>query len=280
MENSILDLGTLAGPVAVFGGPYSNLAATEAMRQQAEALDIPPERVICTGDLVAYCAEPEQTVGLIRDWGIPVVMGNCEESLASGALDCGCGFEQGTRCDLLSVGWYRYASQRISAAGKDWMAGLPRQICFHLNGRSFAVVHGGVGQINRFVFASMDESVFVEEFSHTDAEVVIGGHCGLPFGRPVGQRSWLNAGVIGMPANEGTRDGWWMLLEPEGDAIRCRWQRLDYDAEESARRMVQAGLAGGYADALLSGRWPSLDILPETEKRAQGIRLELADLLI
>ena len=25
-------------------------------------------------------------------------MGNCEESLAEGSSDCGCGFEEGTRC--------------------------------------------------------------------------------------------------------------------------------------------------------------------------------------
>ncbi len=57
-QHERLDLGCLTGPVLVFGGPYSNLAATQAMRQQAEDLAIPPNRVICTGDLIAYCAEP------------------------------------------------------------------------------------------------------------------------------------------------------------------------------------------------------------------------------
>ena len=46
----------------MFGGPYSNLSATRAMRAQATALGIPPDRIFCNGDLVAYCAEPEQTV--------------------------------------------------------------------------------------------------------------------------------------------------------------------------------------------------------------------------
>ena len=30
-------------------------------------------------DVVAYCAEPVETVALIRDWGCAVVMGNCED---------------------------------------------------------------------------------------------------------------------------------------------------------------------------------------------------------
>ena len=48
-------------PILVFGGPYSNLRATQAMRARAEELGIPPSSTICTGDVVAYCAEPEET---------------------------------------------------------------------------------------------------------------------------------------------------------------------------------------------------------------------------
>ena len=98
--NLNLDLGRLTGPLLVFGGPYSNRQATEALRAEAERLGIPPERCICTGDVVAYCADPVGTTDLIRDWGCPVVMGNCEESLAEGAEDCGCGFLSGSTCDL------------------------------------------------------------------------------------------------------------------------------------------------------------------------------------
>jgi len=84
-----LDLGELSGPVLVFGGPYSNLEAARAIRAEAARLGVPPARTICTGDVVAYCADPGATVALVRDWGIAVVMGNVEESLGAGAGDCG-----------------------------------------------------------------------------------------------------------------------------------------------------------------------------------------------
>jgi len=34
--------------------------------------------------------------------------------------------------------------------------------------------------------------------------------------------------------------------------------------------MQQEGLANGYADCLLSGLWPSTDILPKVEKEKTG----------
>ena len=47
-------------------------------------------------ELAHDCADPVATVAAVRDWGISVIMGNCEESLGWNKDDCGCGFEEGT----------------------------------------------------------------------------------------------------------------------------------------------------------------------------------------
>ena len=60
-----LDLGPLDGPVQCFGGPYSNAQATEAVLAEAKARNIPAGRVICTGDVVAFWAEPEASAGMV-----------------------------------------------------------------------------------------------------------------------------------------------------------------------------------------------------------------------
>src|SRR5260370_40490830 len=77
------------GPAIVFGGPYGNPEATRALLEQAARLGVPGERMVCTGDVVAYCADPAATVDLVRRSGARVVMGNCEESLAARNGDCG-----------------------------------------------------------------------------------------------------------------------------------------------------------------------------------------------
>lgn len=272
-----LNLGRLSGPVLVFGGPYSNLAATEAMRRRAEELNIPAQRVICSGDLIAYCAEPQETLQLIRDWGIAVVMGNCEESLGWSAPDCGCGFETGMTCSLLSVEWYQYASRKVEDLERAWMRTLPRSVSFSLAGCRIKVVHGGVQQINRFIFPSTAETVKREELDLAGSDILIGGHSGLPWGQQIDNRAWLNSGVIGLPANDGTQDGWYLVLTPEEDHIHCSWQRLSYPAVESHDAMRAAGLKSGYAETLLSGLWPSMDVLPVVEQSHSGEPLVLND---
>ena len=179
------DLGLLEGPLLIFGGPYGNLQATTAMRDVAEQRSIPPKRIICTGDLVAYCAEPIETVRLIRDWGIPVVMGNCEQSLAKGATDCGCGFESRSTCSALSAEWFRYVDEKISDVDRIWMSKLPQTLTFKLAGRRLVVIHGGVTQINRFLFASTSAEDKLAELKGLGANIdgLIAGHCGIPFGQ-------------------------------------------------------------------------------------------------
>ncbi|MDA0998774.1 MAG: metallophosphoesterase family protein, partial [Proteobacteria bacterium] len=233
------------GPVLLFGGPYSNLLATLAMQAEAVRLGMPPERVICTGDVVAYAAEPAETVRLIRDWGIRTVMGNCEESLGFAAQDCGCGFEAGSDCDLLSRRWYAYSDARLGGDDRAWMRGLPRSIIFTLAGRRFAVVHGSADEINEFVFETSDDASKRAGFDALGVDAVIGGHAGIPFSQLIDGRLWHNAGVIGMPAHDGTARVWYSMLRVTDAGIAISRHALSYDHAAAAAAMRAASLPEG-----------------------------------
>jgi predicted phosphodiesterase len=272
----MLDLGRIDDPLFVFGGPYSNIQATEAVLERAREQGFSASRIICTGDVVAYCANPVETTTAIRQSGIHVVMGNCEESLGFDRGDCGCGFTEDSACDVLSRQWFDFASQRITADDKAWMRALPRQISFEMAGQRFTVVHGSPSQISGWVFGSTAQQVKNAEMDEAACDGMIAGHCGLPFiSTTEDHRMWFNAGVIGMPANDGTPRGWYGIVQPgDGDGIQMRMEPFDYDHDAAARAMQNAGLADGYAKALVTGLWPNMDVLPEKEKHDQGRALE------
>lgn len=279
MAEAFLDAAD--GPVLVFGGPYSNLPATRAVFAAAAEHGIPPGRMICTGDVVAYGADPQACVELIRARGVVTVMGNCEEQLAADAPDCGCGFAPGSACDTAASAWFGFARARIDGDARHWMAQLPRRVDLLIGGRRFAVVHGAPSRINRFVFASDPDALFAAEFDAVGpVDGVIAGHCGLGFTRGIGGRIWHNAGAIGLPANDGTPRGWYSVLTPQGDGLRIETYPLAYDHRAAAEAMRVAGLPDDYATAIETGIWPSLDILPLPERAAtatvrRGDRVDL-----
>lgn len=269
----------LDAPWLVFGGPYSNLHATRALLAEAARRGIPPARILCTGDVVAYAADAAATTALVMHSGVHVVMGNCEEQLAAGAEDCGCGFAEGTACDLLARGWYEHARREVTPAQRAWMGRLPRRLTLRLpDGRRLAAIHGGATEINRFLFASAPEPTLAAEIAATGCDGIIGGHSGIPFARPVGQGVWINAGAIGMPAHDGTPRVWFSLLTPRTEGLAVSFHALGYDHAGAAAGMRRARLAEGYAAALETGLWPSEDVLPAAERARRGVPLQPAGL--
>ncbi|MHA3978724.1 metallophosphoesterase family protein [Halovulum sp. GXIMD14794] len=267
--DTIRDIGALSGEVLIFGGPYSNLQATEALIACADALGIPPERMVCTGDVVAYAADPEAVVARIRALGCLVVAGNCEVQLGAGQSDCGCGFDDGSACDLLSRGWYAHADAALSEENRDWMRGLPDVLVFHHAGRRCAVVHGGGTANNRFLWPTTPDVELADEWAAVEAiagpvDRVISGHSGVPFVREVGAGDRINAGVIGMPPHDGAPETRFALIDTKG---RVEVRKLSYDHSAARAAMEAAGLMQGYHAALTEGWWPSEDVLPPDLRR-------------
>ncbi len=258
------------GAVLLCGGCYSNLQATSALLDEARRLGIPPQRTICTGDVVAYGADAAATVDVVRRAGIHVVMGNCEEALGARAQDCGCGFTAGSACDRLSAAWYSHAATLLDDEVRAWMRSLPRRIDLLIDGRRVAIVHGSPDRINAFVFGSTSDDDLRQLVRGAGCDGVIGGHCGIPFTRMVDGLLWHNPGAIGVPANDGTPRVWYSVIEPGEGAVEIRHLPLDYDHRAAAAARRAARLLDGYADALGSGLWPSLDVLPPEEQARTG----------
>jgi predicted phosphodiesterase len=267
------DRVTAAGPVLVFGGPYSNAEATEAVLAEGGRRGIDRDHVICTGDIVAYCADAQRTVDIVRNADISIVRGNCEEQLATGAEDCGCGFEEGTACAVLSDQWYGYALRHVDADSRAWLGARPARIDLEIAGLRFAIIHGAPGSVNRFVFFSMTGIIAKELADLPGYDGVIGGHSGLPFTRTANGRLWHNAGAIGLPANDGTPRVWYSVLTPTGNGLTIEHIALSYDHAAAARKMRTACLPEGYAAALETGLWPSCDVLPTAELGRRGTAL-------
>ena len=269
-----LDLGLIESErLLVFGGPYGNLEAMQALCVEAERLGVAAEHIMCTGDMVAYCADPLATASLIRNKNIRVIQGNCEQSLAAESADCGCGFEGGSACAVLSASWFSYCQSKIDSDIKEWFSTLPQHLRFRFGGRDFLVVHGSPSDISAFIFASAPEEQLKEQIQNMKVDCVIGGHSGLPFTKVMDNQCWHNPGVIGMPANDATPRVWYSLITQTDDRIVFEHKSLSYPAAAARTKMNDAGLPQEYAQALTSGLWPSLDILPQSESLQAGVPL-------
>lgn len=269
-QKTTKDVGELKGKLLVFGGVYSNLQALKALKRVVNEQNIPATNIICTGDVVGYCAQPEETVQLMKSWGIHCIAGNVEIQLRERLDDCGCDFREESRCDIFSRNWYNYAQRNVSEDSLAWMETLPDFLRFSYAGKKATVVHGSYFETSDFIFKSTPKEKKQSNFDVTSSNLILAGHCGLPFVDKIEDKIWLNAGVIGMPANDGDTRVWYAVIEVIDNELKYAFHRLAYDNEQTAQLMNNNKLPAQYAKTILDGIWDNCEILPEEETAAQG----------
>ncbi|QRM88247.1 metallophosphoesterase [Lacinutrix sp. WUR7] len=275
MDSNTEDLGKISGKVLLFGGVYSNLQALEALKQVAINENIRPENCICTGDIIGYCAQPEETIQYFQDWKAKSIVGNVEIQLREGAEDCGCDFKEGSRCYGFSQLWYPFAQSKLSKESLDYIATLPNYIQFTYAKKQVMVVHGSYFNTSEFLFKSSPWQRKQTNFNATKSEVIIAGHCGLPFHQSQEDKLWLNPGVIGMPANDGKPSVWYAILEDKDNKLSFNHHTLNYNHQLTNALMQNGLLPEAYAKTIVTGIWDNTEILPIAESNAQGLEIQL-----
>jgi len=272
-DNHTLDLGRLTGKILIFGGVYSNFQALSELKNIAEANNIASSNIICTGDIVGYCAEPENCIQLLKKWNIKSILGNVELQLSNDEDNCGCNFEEGSRCDTFSTNWYPYAKSNISNNSLNWIKSLPKFIKFkYLNYQCF-VLHGSFFNPSEFIFKSTPWVKKQENFKASSSDIIFAGHSGLPFHHSYQEKYWINAGVIGMPANDGTSSVWYLIIEEKNKQLKIQHLNFNYDYQSTYHLMIKNGLPKEYANTLKTGIWDNCEILPSKETSEQGKKI-------
>jgi putative phosphoesterase len=233
--------------VAVITDIHANLPALEAVLDAIEQMDI--DAVYCGGDLVGYGPHPNEVCRLIEERGIPTIYGNYDYAIGRDLEDCGCAYRDQHDRELgeLSVAWtLEHTDQR----SKAFMRGLPFDLRFELGGRRVRLVHGSPRKVNEYLFADKPARTFERIAAGADCDVLVFGHTHQPWVRTYGDVLFVNCGSVGKPKDGDPRASFAVLEPAEGEVV-ATIERVEYDAEDVARQVVDAGLPGEYGQKLL-----------------------------
>ena len=264
------DESAVEGPflrVAVFGGVYSNSHGLEALLDDAESRGA--EAVYCLGDLSGFGPHPEKVRPLLEQGQVRNIQGNYEVSLAGGREDCNCGYTDPRDNHFARIS-YDYTSRNCSDEFRAWMGALPQRRRILVGERELLLVHGSPRKVNEFLFSSTAPIPFLEWLLDQErCDGCLGTHTGLHWHRqlPSG-RDVVNVGVIGRPANNGTTNVWYALLEARGAELAVEMVPLRYDHQALAAEMRREGLPHEFIETILTGWWTTcLEILPARERQ-------------
>lgn len=255
--------------VAFFGGVYSNYLALRSALARARAEKV--DAIVALGDFGAFGPHPDRTLEIVRELAIPAIQGNYEESLATGAEDCHCGYTD-PRDNRFAALSYEYTAKNTAREHKRWMADLPQHARLTIGGRRILACHGSPRTVNEFLWRSTTPAPFVSRLLREHyADTIVCTHTGIHWSRWVMPGTGLvNAGALGRPANDGRTNVWFTILEAgEGGALRETFVPVEYDHARLAREMREERLPPEFVETIETGWWTTcLEILPAKERAA------------
>ncbi len=237
--------------IAIFSDLHGNSAATAATLAAigAEA----PDAVYCLGDLVGYGARPNETINLIRERGIPTVIGNYDDGVGFDRDDCGCAYkdrEEEARGQA-SLFWTRRVT---TDDNKAYLRSLVPEIRLEAEGVRFRLVHGSPRRMNEYLFEDRDPRSLERIARGADCDVLVFGHTHKPWIREIAGVLMVNEGSAGKPKDGDPRAAWALFDLVPGRPVAVEIRRVPYDvAAMAAAIRAAAGLPDGFARDLETG---------------------------
>jgi putative phosphoesterase len=237
--------------IAIFSDLHGNSAATEAVLAAIDAEH--PDAIYNLGDLVGYGAKPNETISLIRERGIPTIMGNYDDGIGFDRDDCGCAYKDKDEeaRGQESLFWTRDVT---TPENKAYLRTLLPEIRVEVEGRRFRLVHGSPRRMNKYLFEDRDPRSLARIAQGADTDVLIFGHTHKPWVREIEGVLFVNDGSVGKPKDGDPRAAWALLTVEAGKSVRVEIRRTPYDITAMAEAIRAAeGLPDQFATDIETG---------------------------
>ena len=204
----------LERPFAVFSDVHGNLPALEAILADIEARAV--SQTLCLGDLVGYGPSPNEVGLLVRDRGIPTLMGNYDQGIGFETGDCGCVYKTDEQRaeGAVSLHW---TQDVVTAEVKAYLRTLEDRFVLQTPDGELLAVHGSPRRINEYLFEDRPASAMERMAREYSYSAILFGHTHLPYARPVGETTFVNVGSAGRP-----KDGDWRACYAIVDPAKLR----------------------------------------------------------
>lgn len=232
-------------PFAVFSDVHGNLPGLEAIIADIDRRGVP--QTVSLGDLVGYGPSPNEVAILVRDRGIPSLMGNYDRGIGFETGDCGCVYKTDEQRaeGAASLAW---TQQVVGHEVKAYLRTLVDQFTLATPAGDLLAVHGSPRRVNEYLFEDRPEKAMVRMAEEYPYPAILFGHTHVPYVRPVGPTTFVNVGSGGRP-----KDGDWRvcyaIVDPTklGSAGFVEFVRVAYDHERLQRQLAATPLITSFA---------------------------------
>lgn len=199
---------------------------------------------------MGYYPFPNEVVNLLRRRDAVSIAGNYDLKVLSFKKNKEKWKIKKTPEKYISLKW---TYETLSKMNREYLAALPEQKRFEINGIKLLMTHGSPASNEEFICAKTTRLRLKELSELTNADVVLSGHSHLVFSKKVGKTLFINPGSAGRPEKTKGRATYTILKFSEKSVDFDNFQ-VEYDMDKTIRAIRNAGLPESYTRMLQQGR--------------------------
>ncbi|MBO3755128.1 MAG: metallophosphoesterase family protein [Candidatus Brockarchaeota archaeon] len=227
--------------IVIFSDIHSNFDALAAVLNDVEDYDM----LICLGDLVGYGAQPNEVVETVRTLK--------PQMLIAGNHDYAVVTEDVSGFVWHAVKAIKWTREVLREENLQYLSNLPHFSNVKLEELKVGAYHGSPREpLDEYIFPGMPEFTLKSLLELAKADILLLGHTHVPFHFNFNSKLILNPGSVGQPRDGDPRASY-AVLEVKGNNVSHNLQRVEYNIDLAASKIVQSGLPSFLADRLYCG---------------------------
>jgi len=238
--------------IVLLADVHGNLDALQAVLEDVRRNDA--ALILNAGDLVGYCAFPQEVVSELQSENVINILGNFDREILEWKKNSSS--KPGDEKEIS----LEYAAQQLQKTSFNFLKSLPKQVKLKIGEKSVLMVHGSPASINEHIYPDTSDQRLHELFQQANTDVLIVGHTHTPFLKTIDQSMVVNPGSVGRPG-DGDDHASYALLTIHPFSIELK--KVPYDIMHAVDALRQRNLPERFAQMLLQGS--SLDNLVHQE---------------
>jgi predicted phosphodiesterase len=235
---------------AIISDVHANLEAAQACFKKIN--EIKPDKIICLGDLVDYCAEPNEVIDIVRTECDKVILGNHDEAQFNHLLAEG--FSENAYISSL------HTRDIINKEQVDYLHSLP----YTYSEEDLFFVHGSPKVPKKYQYVLNEEAAKIN-FGSFKEKICFIGHSHIPvmFENRNGEvkdintnkldknfQYIINVGSVGQPRDNDPRLCFGIF---DTEKFEFKYERIIYNIESASKKILADGLPQFLAERLYLG---------------------------
>ncbi|MDY7079964.1 MAG: YfcE family phosphodiesterase [Chloroflexota bacterium] len=221
----------------------------QALTQALETLDARNvDLILCAGDLVCYGANPNQVLDLLRECGIPSVIGNYGAAVAWNHPRAS-RTPSSPMTEPLKQEALDWTKRCVTVENLRYLRGLPWMLHYRLDDLRIQVLHAGLDHLDQALSPDWPEGL-ADLAARLPADVIILGHTHQAYTYVCDDTVFVNPGAVGRSLNGDTRAAYAIL---DTTTRQATLHRVAYDVDAAVRAIATSGMSPAIATLIRHG---------------------------